>query len=312
MELIRGLHNIRERHRGCVWTIGAFDGVHLGHRAVLTELMEQGRARELPSTVIVFEPLPREFFAPKEAPSRLMSFHEKALALEAIGIDRLLLVKFDETFTRTSAEGFIERIFVEGLSAKFVMVGDDLRFGQGRRGDFEMLCDAGRTFGFDVARSPTIEIDNERVSSTRLRSVLEAGDFELAERLLGRPYTISGKVVYGRQLGRTIGSPTANMELYRLRAPLSGVYLVEVHGIADQPWPGVANVGVRPTVNDSIKANLEVHLLDFEGDLYGKRIEVEFKSQLREEKRFESIDALSDQIQRDIGQARQYFTSREH
>lgn len=307
MELIRGLHNIRQRHHGCVCTIGAFDGVHLGHHAVLDALMEQARERGLPSTVVVFEPLPREYFAPREAPARLMSFREKAKALADIGVDRLLRVKFDEALTHQTAEEFVGRILVDGLGMRFIMVGDDLRFGAGRQGDFGLLRKMGTDAGFDVARAPTLEIDGERVSSTRLRRVLEAGDFLLAERLLGRPYSISGKVVFGRQLGRTIGSPTANLELHRLRAPLSGVYAVWVHGIGAQPRPAVANVGTRPTVDDSIKANLEVHLLDFDGNLYGRHIEVEFLIHLREEQRFESIDALKTQIQRDIDTTRQYF-----
>lgn len=307
VDLIRGLHNIRQRHSGCVCTIGAFDGVHLGHQAVLGELMAHGRERGLPTTVIVFEPLPREFFAPREAPPRLMSFREKSLALQEFGIDRLVRVKFDDDFTHMTAEAFVEDVLVNGLGARFIMVGDDLRFGAERKGDFRLLSDMGVELGFDVARAPTVEIDDERVSSTRLRGVLQNGDFALAERLLGRPYSISGKVVYGRQLGRTIGSPTANMQLHRLQAPLSGVYVAEVRGVDDHHWPAVVNVGTRPTVDDSIKANVEVHLLDFDGNLYGAHLEVVFLQKIRDEQRFESLDALKEQIQRDIASTRQYF-----
>ena len=307
MELIRGLHNLREHHRGCVATIGAFDGVHLGHQAVVRALIAKARAMDLPSTVIVFEPLPREFFAPKQAPARIQSFREKAASLEQLGVDRLLRVRFDRGFSRMTAEDFIQRIFVDGLGVQFLMVGDDLRFGNGREGDFRMLQDWGDRHGYTVERSETLEVEGERVSSTRIRGVLAEGDFALAERLLGRPYSITGKVIYGRQLGRQIGSPTANLELHRLRAPLSGVYVSEVSGVAAHLWPAVANVGTRPTVNDSIKANLEVHLLDFHGNLYGKTIEVQFRQAVRPEQKFDSLDALTAQISRDIATTRQFF-----
>lgn len=307
MELIRGLHNLRPRHRGCVATIGAFDGVHTGHQAVLGHVLEKSAELGLPSVVILFEPLPREYFAPREAPARLMSFREKVLALEALGIDRVLRVCFDEALRNMSAQEFIEKIFVEGLGVRYIVVGDDLRFGHDREGDFAMMEAQGERHGYAAMNTATLGISGTRVSSTRIREALENADFAQAEALLGQPYSISGKVVYGDQRGRTLGTPTANLELHRLRAPLSGVYVTEVSGLPGEPWPAVANVGTRPTVGESFRANLEVHLLDFEGQLYGKRLKVTFRKKLREEIKFDSLDQLKQQIHRDIAQGHEFF-----
>jgi riboflavin kinase/FMN adenylyltransferase len=307
MELIRGLHNLRPGHRGCVATIGAFDGVHLGHQAVIRQLLQRSAALALPSVVIVFEPLPREYFSPLNAPARLSSFREKFLALQNLGVDRILRIRFTEDLQTMSAQEFIDILFVQGLGVSHVALGDDFRFGNDREGDFRMLSAQGERYGFDVESTATFTIRDERVSSTRIRQALEEADFELAETLLSRPYSISGKVVYGRQLGRSLGFPTANLELHRLRAPLSGVYAVEVTGAGLEKAKGVANVGTRPTVNDSIKANLEVHLLDLNQDLYGQRIEVVFKHKLREEMKFESVDELKENIAKDVKNARLWF-----
>jgi riboflavin kinase/FMN adenylyltransferase len=307
MELIRGLHNLRPHHRGCVATIGAFDGVHHGHRAVLGHLLEKSQELGLPSVVILFEPLPREYFAPTQAPARLMSFREKFKALQELGVDRVLRVRFDEQLQTMSAQDFISRIFVEGLGVRYIVVGDDLRFGHDREGDFEMMRQAGIEHGYETMHTATLGFSGTRVSSTRIRQALADADFVLAEELLGRPYSITGKVVYGKQMGRTLGSPTANMELHRLRAPLSGVYLVEVAGLGEQSLPGVANVGTRPTVDDSIRANLEVHLLEFDRDIYGKTITVTFREKVREEEKFDSIELLAKQIQKDIARGREFF-----
>ena len=264
MELIRGLHNLRPRHRGCVATIGAFDGVHLGHQAVIRHLLDKSAELDLPSTIIVFEPLPREYFSPIEAPASIMSFREKFQELRYEGVDRLLRIRFNEQLRQRSAQQFVDEVLVAGLGVRYVVLGDDFRFGSDREGDYRFIREQGRRYGYDAGPTPTETVDGERVSSTRIREALEAADFTLAEQLLGRPYSISGKVVYGRQLGKSIGTPTANLELRRLRAPLSGVYAVEVSGNALDRAIGVANVGVRPTVNESIKANLEVHLIDRE------------------------------------------------
>jgi len=307
MELIRGLHNLRPRHRGCVATIGAFDGVHCGHQAVIRQLLERSAAQALPSTVVVFEPLPREYFAPLNAPARLTSFREKFVALEALGVDRILRISFTQQMQKMSAQDFVDTVFVEGLAVAHVVLGDDFRFGNAREGDLELMEEQGRRYGFDVEPTITCECAGERISSTRIREALDAANFELAETLLGRPFSITGKVVYGNQLGRTIGFPTANIRLQRLRAPLSGVYAVEVSGAGLESTCAVANVGTRPTVNDSIKANLEVHVLDRELDLYGERINVVFRHKLREEQKFESIDELQKNIARDVENARTWF-----
>lgn len=307
MELIRGLQNLRPGHRGCVATIGAFDGVHRGHQAVIDQLLEKSAGLGLPSIVIVFEPLPREYFAPLNAPARLTSFREKFEALAALGVDRILRIRFTETLQTMSAQDFVDMIFVEGLAVAHVVLGDDFRFGNDRKGDFQLLAAQGKRHGFDVEPTATCECRGERVSSTRIREALELAEFGLAEALLGRPFSIAGKVVYGRQLGRRLGFPTANLQLHRLRAPLSGVYAVEVSGAGLSSAQGVANVGTRPTVTESIKANLEVNLFDRELNLYGKRIEVVFKHKLREEMKFESLDELRENIARDVDNARTWF-----
>lgn len=307
MELIRGLHNLRPRHRGCVATIGAFDGVHLGHEAVLRHLQDKADELRLPSTVIVFEPLPREYFSPIKAPARIMSFREKFEAMRDLGVDRMLRIRFNEQFREMSAQRFVDEIFVAGLGVRYVVLGDDFRFGADRQGDVAFIQQQGQHYGYDAGPTPTHSFEGERVSSTRIRDALETADFAKAEALLGRPYSISGKVVYGRQLGRTIGTPTANLELRRLRAPLSGVYAVEVSGAGLHLAMGVANVGVRPTVNDSIKANLEVHLVDRETELYGQHIHVSFRHKLRDEKRFDSVEELKQNIANDIANTRAWF-----
>jgi riboflavin kinase/FMN adenylyltransferase len=309
MELIRGLHNLRPRHRGCVATIGAFDGVHNGHRAVLGHLLEKSAELGLPSVVILFEPLPREYFSPREAPPRLMSFREKFRALEVLGIDRVLRVCFDEALRRMSASDFIERIFVDGLGVRYIVVGDDLRFGHDREGDFAMMKEQGLRHGYEAMHTATLGISGTRVSSTRIREALVNSDFELARDLLGRPYSITGKVVYGDQRGRTLGVPTANMQLHRLQAPLSGVYVAEVTGIGSTALPAVANVGTRPTVGEGFRANLEVHLLDFDAQLYGKTITVSFREKIRDEVKFDSLDELKQQIHQDIAYGHEFFKS---
>lgn len=310
MELIRGHHNLRARHRGCVATVGAFDGVHRGHQAVISTVRARAAERGLPSTVVVFEPLPREFFAPLQAPARLMSFREKFAVLRSLGVDRVLRLRFDRETASISALDFVRLTLVEGIGVRHFVVGDDLRFGHDRQGDITLLREQGREHGFDVEPVGSVLEDSARISSTRLRELLQQGDFVAAEAMLGRPYLMTGKVVYGRQLGATIGVPTANLELHRLRSPLAGVYVVEVRGIGPGLLRGVANVGTRPTVDDSIKANLEVHILDFAGTIYGRTIDVIFRDRIRCEQKFAGIEALKAQIDRDIAFARGYFADR--
>ena len=318
MELIRGLHNLRPRHRGCVATIGAFDGVHRGHQAVLRALLEKGRELRLPVTVILFEPLPREFFAPLQSPPRLMSFQEKIVALRELGIDRVLRIRFNRKLSEMSADEFLQRVFVDGLGVRYVVMGDDIHFGKGRKGNFELLQQTGVRHGFEVARTCSVLQDDERVSSTRIRTALEAANFVEAEKLLGRPYSISGRVMVGQQLGRTIDVPTANLHLRRLRAPLAGVYAVEVigaveafgvekQGAARETLFGVANVGTRPTIGDLTKAILEVHIFNFSKNLYHRNLKVIFRKKLRDEEKFSSLDALKQQIACDLQAGREYF-----
>ncbi|MDP5064755.1 MAG: bifunctional riboflavin kinase/FAD synthetase [Haliea sp.] len=304
MELIRGLHNLRPQHRPCVATIGAFDGVHLGHQAVIRKLQAKAAERAFPTTVILFEPLPREYFAPLEAPARIMSFRDKFRALERLGVDRVLRIRFTPSFRKMSPQAFVDDIFVAGLGVQRVILGDDFRFGNDRKGDFAFIKAQGQRYGYEASATETCEFEGERVSSTRIRKALADGDFSLAERLLSRPYRISGKVIYGRQLGRELGFPTANLQLHRLRAPLSGVYAVTVSGGGLVNEPAVANVGTRPTVDDSIRANLEVHVLQGRPQLYGRHLEVTFLHKLREEQKFDSIDILRAQIKRDAEAAR--------
>lgn len=306
MELIRGIHNLRPRHLGSVVTIGNFDGVHRGHQVILSGLKEAGERLGLPDTVMVFEPQPQEFFLGAEAPARLMNWRDKIDALASTGVQRVLCVRFDEKFRGLTARQFVQNLLVDGLGCRHLVIGDDFRFGCDRGGDFNMLQASGAEFGFEVRNTTTVVVQGGRVSSTRIRAAIKAGDFRLAETLLGRPYRVSGHVVHGDKLGRTLGVPTANIPPRRLHSPLSGIYTVTVDGAADKTVFGVASVGRRPTVNGKDE-RIETYLLDFSGDIYGRRISVQFHHKLREELKFSSLDELKTAMARDIAQARQYF-----
>ena len=311
MRLIRGLHNLRPADRGCVATIGNFDGVHLGHRAVFQRLLARGRELGLPATVITFEPQPMEVFAPESAPARLTRLREKLGALRASDIERVMLLEFGPRLAAMPAPEFVQRLLIEGLGVRFLLVGDDFRFGRGRTGDFALLRDMGRVAeangaGFAVEDLHTITHGAERISSTRVREALARGDLEQARHLLGRPYCLEGRVVHGDKRGRAIGFPTANIALHRRVSPVRGVYAVRVKGLGSEPWPGVANIGTRPTV-DGTSARLEVHLFDFDQSIYGRHLEVELVLRLRDEQRFESFEALRAQIQRDAETARAFI-----
>ncbi|PSW04173.1 bifunctional riboflavin kinase/FAD synthetase [Photobacterium lipolyticum] len=309
MELIRGIHNIKPEHHGSVVTIGNFDGVHLGHQAVLRQVLAKARALGLPATVMSFEPQPLELFAGDKAPARLTCFRDKYLQLKQVGVERLLCINFNAHFADMSAQDFVRRLLVEQLGVKFLVVGDDFRFGKGRCGDFAMLVAAGKEFGFTVVSTQSFCVSEQRVSSTAIRQALVNDDLLLAESMLGRPYSISGRVSHGRKLGRTIGFPTANVPLKRRVSPVSGVYAVEVFGVEGAPIPGVANVGHRPTVK-GVRRQLEVYLFDFQSDLYGRQIEVVLRHKLRDEIKFESFDALKAQIERDAQTARVWLSER--
>jgi len=306
MQLVRGLHNLRPRHRGCVATIGNFDGVHRGHQAILARLRERAAELGLPSCVVIFEPQPREFFSPDKAPARLTRLREKLRLLREQGVDLVLCLAFNRRLRELSAAEFVHATLVEGLGVRHLEVGDDFRFGCDRAGDFDFLLKMGAVEGFTVEAATTIEIDGERVSSSRLRQVLAEGQLALAEKLLGRPFSITGRVMHGQKLGRQLGAPTANIQLKRRSTPLSGVYIVSTE-IDGQVQAGVANIGMRPTVESDGKPHLEVHLLDYQGDLYGRLLRVTFHSKLRDEQRFASLEALKTAIDADIAAARDYW-----
>jgi riboflavin kinase/FMN adenylyltransferase len=311
MRLIRGLHNLRPDDRGCVATIGNFDGVHLGHRVVFQRLLARGRALGLPATVITFEPQPLEFFAPDRAPARLTRLREKLKAILDCGIERVMLLEFGPRLAALEARTFVQRLLLDGLGVRFLLVGDDFRFGQGRAGDYQLLRTMGSEAalsgnGFEVEDLHTITHAEERISSTRVREALARGDLEQARHLLGRPYRMQGRVGHGDRRGRTIGFPTANIDLHRRVSPLRGVFAVQVRGLGGDAWPGVANIGTRPTV-DGQGCRLEVHLFDFDQAIYGRHLEVEFRLKLRDERRFGSFDELRQQIARDAAAAREFL-----
>ncbi|MEX2476066.1 bifunctional riboflavin kinase/FAD synthetase [Marinobacter sp.] len=314
MRLIRGLTNLKTLSRqeaspladGCVATIGNFDGVHLGHKTILDQVKEKARALNVPSVVMVFEPQPREFFQGKEAPPRLMAFRQKFETLQAEGIDMVLCLRFNERFRSYSGMGFIEDVLINGLAVRHLVVGDDFRFGCDRAGDFALLEQVGAARGFTVENTLTVTVSNERVSSTRIRDLLSVNRLGDAEKLLGHPYRIRGRVVYGRQLGREIGAPTANLRLRQMPA-LQGVFVVSATLPDGTVHDGVANIGVRPTV-DGKQPSLEVHLFDFAGTLYGQALDVVFRHGVREEIKFSSVDELKAQIARDFNSARAWIT----
>ncbi len=305
MELIRGLHNLRDRHRGCVLTIGKFDGVHEGHKAVLKNVLEKARELDLPATVMVFEPQPEEVFTPDRAPARLSTLAEKYRLLKQQGVDRLLCVRFNKAFASQQADIFVQELLVNKLGVQFLVVGDDFRFGKGRQGDFTMLKEAGQESGFEVVSTQSFRVDDRRISSTAVRQALNDGAFDKAASMLGRPFSITGRVVHGEKNGRTIGFPTANVLLKRFRTPLKGVFAVTVN-YRQCVWHGVANVGTRPTLNGE-QVQLEVHIFNVNADLYGQTIEVTPRLKIRDEKKFDSFEALKQQIQNDAQVARDFF-----
>ncbi|MDO6424677.1 bifunctional riboflavin kinase/FAD synthetase [Saccharophagus degradans] len=300
-------------HKACVVTIGSFDGVHLGHQQLLRQVVAQAAHLQLPSVVIVFEPQPHEFFSKENAPARLMRLREKVQALFAAGVDKVLCLRFNQQLRNLTANDFVEQVLVKGLGVKYLVVGDDFKFGCDRSGDFAALQQQGEKHGFSVVDTQTqlatTEHDGtDRISSTRIRALLETDKFDQAAALLGAPFSVAGRVVYGKQLGRTLGFPTANIGLGRYRSPVNGVYGVVL--IANgQRYNAVANVGVRPTLGGRNKPILEVHALTPTGNLYGEFVRVEFKFKIRQEMKFTSLDALKNQIADDVSAAKRYFQS---
>lgn len=291
-------------------TIGNFDGLHRGHQAMLTRLTEEAGKRNLASCVVTFEPHPREFFTPDKAPARLCSLREKSELIRAKGIDRLHVCRFNQRFSSLIPVEFIQRVLVETLQAKWVLVGDDFRFGSKRAGDFALLKETGKQLGFETEFLPTVHVNGGRSSSTAVREALAEGDMEGAATLLGRPYSISGRVIHGDKLGRRIGFPTANIQLQHNRPPLSGIFAVEVQGLDDSPLQGVASLGTRPTVHKNGRPTLEVFIFDFKGELYGRRLHVDFLKKLRDEEKYPDLESLIAQINRDVENAKNFFNHR--
>ena len=308
MELIRGLHNVRPRHRGCIASIGNYDGVHRGHQAIVRQLLRNREGIGLPALIMTFEPHPVEYFR-RTGQTRITSLRTKLELLGKLGIERVLCVRFDETLANMSPELFMQDLLIDGLGVKHLVVGDDFRFGKARAGDFDVLSGYGERHGFSVENTDTYMVNGERVSSSRVRQALELGQLELAETLLGRRYSISGRIAHGDKLGRTWGFPTANINLRHQNPPLNGIYVVEVEGLGGGLAPGVAYVGTRPTV-DGTRRVLEIHLIDFDRDVYGERISVYFLEKIRADEKFDDHESLVAQIARDKKNAELFFQRR--
>ncbi len=314
MKVFRGLPNAEAR-RPCALTIGNFDGVHRGHRALLARVREAASRLGIETAVMTFEPHPREYFAQQagdatRAPHRIANLRDKLQALQGCGIDRVIVEHFNTSFASQAPQRFIEEVLVDGLHVKWLIVGDDFRFGAKRAGDFRMLAEAGQRFGFEVVALPAVMHRETRISSSAVRNALHAGDFAHAEELLGHPYAISGHVQHGRKLGRTIGFPTLNLKIAHKRPAVSGIFVVQVHGLAEHPLPAVASLGVRPTVEDNGRVLLEAHIFDYAGDCYGRLVRVEFLQKLRDEEKYDTLDALTQAIDNDACAAREFFARR--
>jgi len=313
MKVFRGLPNDRAR-APCALTIGNFDGVHRGHQALLAHVRSASASLGLEAAVMTFEPHPREYFAQRsgdlsKAPARIANLRDKLGDLAKAGIDRVIVEHFNEHFASIAPEDFIARVLVDGLHVKWLMVGDDFRFGARRAGDIQMLQEAGKRFGFQVETLPAVMHGAQRISSSAVRAALAEGDFARTSELLGHPYTMSGHVIHGQKLGRTLGFPTLNLRVVH-RPALSGIFVVQVHGLADQPLPAVASLGVRPTVEDAGRMLLEVHLFDFAQSCYGKLVRVEFLAKLRDEEKYDDLATLTAAIDQDAAQARAFFAHR--
>ena len=302
MQLIRGVNGLRGRGAGCAVTIGTYDGIHLGHQALLMRLREHAARLRTAAVLLTFEPTPREYLVPADPPARLTSLRERWRLLAPLGVDYLWLLRFNEALRNLSAEGFAQ-LLVSELAPRLVVVGHDFRFARHGEATAPVLAEAGRRLGFEVDVLPAVTLEGERVSSSGVRAALARSDFVLARRWLGRPWSMRGRVQPGSRLGAQLGFPTANVPLERRRAPVNGIFAVRVHGVAGAARAGVASLGTRPTIGGT-EALLEAHLFDFKGDLYGREIEVEFVARLRDEECFASLEALTEQMERDAAEAR--------
>ncbi len=307
IELVRGLHNLRPRHRGCAMTVGKFDGIHLGHQVLLERTRDEARSAGLPATVLSFDPSPRDFFYPDRAPPRICGLRDKLTELQRHGIERLVLVRFDQRIASIPPKDFLEDVLLSRLGAHTLIVGDDLRFGRNRAGDIQYLRSRADELGYGVVAVDTVEVDGERCSSSAVREALGGTDFSRAERLLGRPYRVTGRVRRGLQLGRKLDMPTANVSVRKRLAVPFGVYAV-IAREGTRTWKGVASLGIRPTLNLS-QCLLETHLFDAQVDLYGKVLEVEFRHFLRPELKFDSLETLKTQMHQDAAAARRLLDS---
>lgn len=307
MRVIRGLAHLEPLKNGCVLTIGNFDGLHLGHKTVIDKLAAQGRRLNLPVVVIIFEPQPLEYFLADNAPSRLMRLREKTLQFAKLPVDELLILRFNRELADYDANDFIKEILVETLKVKYLVIGDDFHFGKARRGNFALLKEKGGQYGFEVEDTSSYRQQGMRISSTLIRDALGEGNLELAKQMLGHDYSVCGRVAHGDKRGRTLGFPTANIEMFRQNVPLDGVFAVTMTGINTDEIKGIANVGTRPTFDGSSKVILETHLFDFNREIYGRYVEVHFKYKIRNEMRFESLEQLKTQITADIRIAKQFF-----
>jgi riboflavin kinase/FMN adenylyltransferase len=311
MKVFRGLPNAESR-APCALTIGNFDGVHRGHQALLARLREAADLRSLETAVMTFEPHPREYFAQRagdlsKAPTRIASLRDKLQSLANAGVNRVIVEHFNAHFAALSPDEFVSRVLVEGLHVKWLIVGEDFCYGSRRAGNMATLIEAGRRHGFEVVALPTVNNGGSRISSSAIRTALAGADFDHARQLLGHGYTVSGHVIHGQKLGRTLGFPTLNLRIAHRRPALSGIFVVQVHGLAPQPLPAVASLGVRPTVDDSGRVLLETHLFDYDQPCYGKLIRVEFLAKLRDEQKYDGLAALTAAIRNDEEQARAWF-----
>ena len=292
---------------GCVLSIGNFDGIHLGHKAVIKKLVARGAALGLPVVIMIFEPQPLEYFLKDNEPPRLMRLREKVIQFATLPIDDLLLVRFNRDFADYDAEQFINDILIKKLNIKHLVIGDDFHFGKARRGNFALLKEKGKVYGFSVEDTGSYQSEGLRVSSTLIRDALSAGDLAQAERLLGHCYSVCGRVAHGDKRGRTIGYPTANIKMFRKNTPINGVFAVTMTGIDGLEFEGIANVGTRPTVDGDSRVILETHLFDFDKEIYGRYVEVHFKQKIRDEMRFQSMEQLKAQIVKDVAEAKNIF-----
>ena len=307
MQLIRGLSHLEPFKNGCVLSIGNFDGLHLGHRAVIRKLVERGKVLGLPVVIMFFEPQPLEYFLGDNAPSRLMRLREKVIEMAKLPVDNLLIVRFNQNFANRDAEQFIEHILINTLNVKHLVIGDDFHFGKARRGNFGMLKEKGRLNGFTVEDTGSFQLGGLRISSTLIRDALVAGDLKRAEKLLGHCYSVCGRIAHGDKLGRTIGYPTANIRMHWKNTPVNGVFAVTMTGIDGLEFEGVANVGTRPTLDGGSKVILETYLFDFNKEIYGRYVEVHFHQKIRDESRFHSLEELKAQIVKDVAETKKIF-----